>query len=168
MEAPISFKPISGYEGLYSINSSGVVFNHKSGYFKCGRIQHDGYFVVHLIKDRMEKVFYTHRLVASVFIDNPHNKPQVNHKDGDKLAPYWFNLEWCTHKENAMHSAHVLGNKGAGEIRKIMRVGNGGESHIFNSIREAGRLSNVNFQGIQKVLAGKRVTSGGYKWQYAA
>lgn len=61
------------------------------------------------------KSYLVHRLVALHFIDNPHNKPQVNHIDGDSQNNIFSNLEWATNSENQIHrfktngAKHILG-----------------------------------------------------------
>ncbi len=49
-----------------------------------------------------------HRLVAKMFIENPLNLPQVNHKDGNKDNNHYSNLEWCTNLQNITHRYEKL------------------------------------------------------------
>lgn len=47
---------------------------------------------------------FVHRIVAMLFIPNPQNKEQVNHKNGDSKDFRVSNLEWVTNQENSIHS----------------------------------------------------------------
>jgi hypothetical protein len=64
----------------------------------------DGYARVTLHFKGSKKHYMVHRLVALSFIENPDNKPTVNHKDGDKINNNIDNLEWSTYKEQINHA----------------------------------------------------------------
>lgn len=69
-----------------------------------------GYYIVSFCVDGVKSNQTIHRLVARAFIANELNKPQVNHKDGNKLNNHVNNLEWVTVSENGLHAYRVLGN----------------------------------------------------------
>jgi len=103
---------IKNYEGFYAITESGEIwsckhkvrrFKGKAGHFIKPWLNHNGYMVVNLFISGVRKGGRVHRLVAEAFIQNPDNKPQVNHIDGNKLNNNVANLEWCTNEENLRH-----------------------------------------------------------------
>lgn len=68
------------------------------------------YRTVSLKKGKNLKTCLVHRLVCEAFLENPKQKPHVNHKNGVKDDNRLENLEWCTPSENARH-AHRLRKK---------------------------------------------------------
>lgn len=97
---------ISPEGNILSLNYNGT---KKSKLIKFGDSR--GYSNVTLYRDKNPKTLKPHRLVAAIFVPNPEKKPEVNHKDGDKLNNDFRNLEWVTSSENTIHSFKVLKNK---------------------------------------------------------
>jgi hypothetical protein len=108
------WKDVKGYEGLYKISNFGNVWSVKRKMFRVPSVIGRGYLQVHIFISGKRKCFMVHRLVATHFIDNPENKPQINHIDGDKKNNHYKNLEWCTESENVKHaySSGLADNKG--------------------------------------------------------
>lgn len=97
------FYPLFDFYGYY-INEEGNVYSDKTKKILKHKINKKGYHTV-LLRNYTNKsnTQIVHRLVANVFILNPYNMPQVNHKDFDKNNNCASNLEWCTNEYNTKH-----------------------------------------------------------------
>ena len=101
---------IHGYSD-YQISNYGRVKSLKFNKEKILKlpVTKKGYLQIRLYKNGKRKLnhsyrFYIHRLVANAFIFNPDNKPEINHKDGNKMNNYIDNLEWVIHSDNMKHA----------------------------------------------------------------
>ena len=109
------WRDIKGYEGLYQVSNLGRVKslprerrNRQGYYYTKEKILKQtntstGYKKVELFNGT-RKSYKVHRLVAQAFLNNEYNKPQVNHKDGNKINNNVNNLEWVTGSKNIIHA----------------------------------------------------------------
>ena len=101
------YKPVVGYEGSYSVSNIGNVYSHITNRVLRQHKSNCGYMRVALYKNGKLKTVSVHRLVAMAFVDNPQNKPQVNHLNEIKTDNRAENLEWATVKEQANYGTRV-------------------------------------------------------------
>lgn len=96
------WKDVCGYEGLYQVSSFGNVksVNRKKQILLKLKKNKEGYCRVGLSKNKKQKWFSVHKLVAMAFLENVENFPCINHKDENKLNNQVENLEWCSYKYN--------------------------------------------------------------------
>lgn len=121
-----------------------------------------------------KKSFLLHRLLCMVFkpIEN-YNRYEdykhlvTNHCDNIGTNNNINNLEWCTHKENTIHSVKFRTYTNH-SIRRVKQFNEDGEViATFGSIKEANIATGCNRTHIGSVCRGKRKLCGGYKWEYA-
>ena len=103
------WKDIEEFKEYYEISNLGNVRRKKgTSHLKIKNRKYtydkDGYYKVNLKIKQKGYNRFIHRLLAKAFIDNPENKPQVNHINGIKNDNRLENLEWCTLSENRQHA----------------------------------------------------------------
>ena len=176
------------YEGLYKVSNLGRILS--LNYQNTGKAEvmtpfevGTGYLQVQLWKNKEYKTCLVHRLVAETFLDNPENKPQVNHKDEDKTNNFVFlnedgsidkeksNLEWSTPKENSNHGTRnerISKAMTNGKLSKqVIQLSLSGEFiREWESTQECGR-NGYNGGHVAACCRGEEKSHKGFRWEYA-
>ena len=96
-------KSIEIYGLKYDVTDDGRVFTESGEISQ--RLDGDGYPCITAGSKYIKRTrVRTHRLVALCFVENPDEKPEVNHIDGNKKNNNYWNLEWATRKEQVQHA----------------------------------------------------------------
>lgn len=135
------WKDAIGYNG-YMVSSLGNVRTKArktlKGFVKAKELKiwngNNKYPRVNIQVDGKSKSVCVHRLVAETFLDNPLNKPQVNHINGIKSDNRLQNLEWATRFENMKH-AYDTGLLKANKILEGYK-----ENHPYQKISNTEKL----------------------------
>lgn len=188
-----TWKDIEGTGGIYEVSNTGKIRSNNylgHGSQKELMLAKDkkGYLRVRIYIGGLRKTIKVHRAVAIAFIPNPENKPEVNHKDGDKANNCVDNLEWATSSENVKHAyksglkentrewcrrmgstAGKLALEREREKRKTPLVAirvSDGSIFEFSSQSEASEKTGAPQPNILKVLKGERKTSHGFVFRF--
>lgn len=177
------WRDIEGFDGVYQISSMGRVRSLKFGKERILKLNNsNGYLYVFLRKNGKPKNLTIHRLVATYFIPNPENKPEVNHKNCKRDDNRVENLEWCTRKENCNkpltlknrsgenHPKPTLGKKGVLAInaKPVVQLTKKGEIiYWWNSMTVASERTGISHSSISLCCTGRCKSANGYKFMYA-
>jgi mevalonate kinase len=178
------WKDISGYEGLYQVSNLGNVkslvrewnqkhysggsshYKTKERILKQRKDKNTGYMYIGITKDRKQKKYAVHRLVAMAFLNKKDNENYINHLDNNKTNNRVDNLEWCTQSHNIKY-AYDNKTKKPPHMKKVQQLDfDGNVINIFESLQEAFRKTGIQATNINKCCEGKRNQAGGYKWQH--
>lgn len=163
------WRDIPGYEGRYQASSYGRIkrlsmtlkSTSKAGrdfYYTLperiakGRKDKDGYLTI-VLRDSVgvQCAKKIHRLVATTFIPNPKNLPQVNHKNSNKADNRIDNLEWCSSQYNLYHAHHLSPNqKNYYNQKQVAKINSKGEIIVvYKSLKYAALIENTSKQNLR-------------------
>lgn len=151
-------KDIPEFTGLYAATSDGRIYSYRRKRFMKIVNGNKGYKQVCLQKDAKQYMRYVHRLVASAWLPNPDNLPEINHKDENKGNNDISNLEWCTHQHNIDCRTNIGVPKRAIYCIELDRA--------FESIAAAAREFGVDAAHMHAVCNHPTHTAKGYHFRY--
>lgn len=182
--------PISGYESIYMVSFLGEIKSLERTFYSGKKYTNkktnpekilthtvgvDGYCRVTLkAKPLKARTFLVHRIVATAFIENKANLPEVNHLNGNKQDNRAINLEWVTPKQNSEHSWKTglsrgnTGRKGSDHPRskRVLQIDNGIVVNEFGSLREIERKTDFRHVNVCKAIKNMKPYRG-FDWKYS-
>lgn len=116
------------------------------------------YLTVLLSKKGKKRRFYIHKLVATAFLQNEENLPEVDHVNGNRTDNRASNLQWISHVENLRKK-----ETGIGIPRRIICIETG---EIFESVAAAATVVNRHKSTMSSHLRGIHDSCAGKHFKY--
>ena len=108
-----------------------------------------------------------HRFVASCFIPNPDNLPQINHKNENKTDNRVENLEWCDCKYNINYgSGHKKSAESQSKKVNQYTIDGGVLVREWCSAKEIERVLGYDNRRISECCNGKRKSAYDFVWKF--
>ena len=107
-------------------------------------LRKNGYYIINLTKNSKNYQKSLHRLLGMCFIENPENKPCIDHIDRNRTNNSLDNLRWVTYSENNFNKTL----KGSIHINKHTINGKTYE-YIRLTWSENGKKKSKNFKSIE-------------------
>ncbi len=126
------------------------------------------YLAVHL-HESGERAWLLHRLVATVFVENPDGKPDVGHLNHDPHDCRAANLSWVTPLENMAQSKASGRRVGRSGYAVIGTAEDGSEARFptQSAAERALGTPGKNSSAVHHCLIGKKKSAYGYTWRRA-
>ena len=158
-------KNIKGYENKYYLDTDGNIYRYvikRKEFKQLKPVKQCGYLAIDLGLNGIIKRHLIHRLMATNYIENPENKPQVNHINGIKTDNSLKNLEWNTRSENQLHSIRIGLRTTVGEKNsqaklneeKVLQIFK--DKRVYKEIKEEYKISIPTISDIKR----------GYSWTH--
>lgn len=152
----------------YLVSNFGNIINNENNRKVNISLTKNGYCQMTVTIKHKNTNFYVHRLVAQAFIPNPNNLPQINHIDGNKTNNCVSNLEWCSCKDNIIHSYKIGLANGERKSKPIIQLKNGIVINEYRSVEIASKTLGIHKGLIYGVLNAphKHKTTHGFVFLY--
>ncbi len=190
------WKPVPGYNGNYEASNTGMIriidrfdvitrdgvkdfkpyTRKRSGKVLKNWLDKDGYVCGVICENGKIKNIRVHRLIASTFIDNPDNKPFIDHINTIKNDNRIENLRWCTNSENLLNpltsQLKSKVSKGVPKImdRKVLKINpvTSETVEIFHSCSAAARDIRVSQSWMNYTCKKYPRLRSGFYWRFSA
>jgi len=155
------------WEGFYKISNFLRLKSVRRNKIKPPRINCKSYFDTSFHTNGHPKYYIYSRLIALIFVPNPKNKPEVNHKNGIRWDNRPSNLEWSDAKGNIDHAINTLGSTNRKTVLQLDLNGN-----LIKEWKSLGEIENElgYSSGNICIVCNKKnaYTAYGFKWEYKA